>query len=190
MGVTAHFFAYDPRAYDGPPTIDRLHARGDLDDELGVTPGAADRLREIATPLGDNKRWYDNLAGDFAWSCARQHVDGEARAAIDRWRSHLFWDTEAEGCRCGREPTVVAEGEVVYERALLEHIVSLACPLGPVGPALSLEFDGEPPKTERLHQHWIYDLDGFEWLAGEWHAAFERALGAGPGWGLLRWVWY
>ena len=29
---------------------------------------AAGRLCEVPTPLGDNKRWYDNLAGDFAWT--------------------------------------------------------------------------------------------------------------------------
>lgn len=190
MGVTAHFFAYDPQAYRQPPTVDGLLERGDVDRELTVAAEAGARLCEVPTPLGDNKRWYDNLAGAFAWACARKHVESGARAAIDRWLSHLFWDANGAGCPCGREPLAVAESEVVYDRALLEHIASLACPLEVVGPALSIEFDGDPPKTERLVRPWIYDLDEFEVLALEWHRVFKRALAAGPGWGLLRWVWY
>jgi len=190
MGVTAHFFAYDPRAYGVPPTIDRLLEAGDIDRDLEVAGEAKGRLIEVPTPLGDNKRWYDNLAGDWAWACARKHVADEARAPIDRWLSHLFWDADVDGCPCGREPAVVAESEVVYDRALLEHIASLACSLQPAGPALAVEFDGDPPKTERFDRPWIYDADEFEGLVLEWHRIFERALEAGPGWGLLRWVWY
>lgn len=192
MGVTAHFFAFDPRAYPTPPTIETLRERGDLDDELSVLPSAAPRLRELTSILGSNKRWNDNLAGDYAWSCARQHVPAELRTALDHWLSHLFWDAGAAGdaCPCERGPTVVADHEVIYDRALLEHILSLACPLDPLEAALAVEFDGEPPRTERLPQTWIYDFDGFTWLVREWQRPFERALAAGPGWSLLRWVWH
>lgn len=190
MGVTAHFFAYDPRAYPEAPSIDALIALGDLDRELLVTADAGARLCEVQTPLGDNKQWNNNLAGDFAWACARKHVDAAARAPIDRWLSHLFWDTEGEGCPCGREPLVVADSEAVYDDALLEHIVSLECPLEAARSALSIEFDGDPPKTARLERPWIYDFDEFQALALAWHRIFVRARTAGPGWCLLRWIWY
>lgn len=190
MGVTAYFFAFDPRAYTTAPTIDRWVEWGELDRELEVASEASARLKAIPTVLGDNQRWYDNLAGDFAWTCARKHVAPEVRAELDVWLSHLFWDAGDEGCGCGREPTAVAEHEVVYDHALLEHILSLERSLLPVEAALSLEFDGDPPKTERLHRPWIYDYDGFCELALEWQRSFERASKAGPGWSLLRWVWY
>jgi hypothetical protein len=188
MGVTAFFYAYDPRVSPVPPTVEGLRASGALDDELTVIGEAARWLREIPSPLGDNKRWSDNLAGDWAWRCARAHVAAEARGPIDRWLSHLFW--EGEGCPCGREPLVVGDSQVVYDRALLEHIVSLACPLVALGPALSVEFDGDPPKSPRLDRPWIYDVGELEGLVHEWQRIFTEALAAGPGWQLLRWVWY
>jgi hypothetical protein len=190
VGVTAHFFAFDPRVYATPPTTDRWLAEGALDPELEVTKAAASALAEIQTPLGDNKRWSDNLAGDFAWSCARKHVDPGARDEIDRWLSHLFWDADGRGCPCGRSPIVVADQEVIYDRALLEHVVSLKRSLAPAEAALAFEFAGDPPRTERFHASWIYELDGLEWLTSTWHQIFERAVAAGPGWSLLQWVWY
>jgi len=190
MGVTAHFFAFDPRAYTTPPTIERWVEWGDLDRELEVMDEANARLVAIPSLLGDNKRWYDNLAGDFAWTCARKHVAPKARAELDTWLSHLFWDAGDEGCSCGHGPTAVAEHEVVYDHALLEHILSLERSLLPVEAALPLEFDGDPPKTERLHRPWIYDYECFCELVFEWQRGFERAMKAGPGWSLLRWVWY
>ena len=190
VGVTAHFFAYDPRAYPKHPTIDELTALGDLDGELEVAPDAGARLREVPTPLGDNKQWSNSLAGDFAWACARKHVEAAARAPIDRWLSHLFWDTATEGCPCGRLPLTVDDCQVVYEPALLEHILSLECALEAARSALSIEFDGDPPKTPRFERPWIYDFDEFQELALEWHRIFLRARTAGPGWCLLRWIWY
>ena len=190
MGVTAYFFAFDPRAYTTPPTIERWVEEGELDRELEVVGKAHAWLKPISSPLGDNKRWYDNLAGDFAWTCARKHVAPKARAELDAWLSHLFWDTNDAGCPCGRAPLGVAEHEVVYDSVLLEHILSLERPLEPVEPALAIEFDGAPPKTERLHQPWIYDIEGFCWLVLEHQRIFERAKQADPGWSLLRWVWY
>lgn len=117
-------------------------------------------------------------------------MEPESRVQIDTWLSHLFWDAGVEGCSCGRRPSSIAEHEVVYDHALLEHILSLECSLLPVEAALSIEFDGIPPKTERIHQPWIYDYEGFCELAFEWHRSFERARKAGPGWSLLRWVWF
>ena len=98
MGVTAHFFAFDPRVYTTPPTVARLLESGHVDPELRVLGEANAWLREVDSPLGNNKRWYDNLAGDLAWSRARSHVAPDLRAALDRWLSHLFWDADAEGC--------------------------------------------------------------------------------------------
>jgi hypothetical protein len=201
MGVTAHFFAFDPRVYTTPPTIDRWLQWEELDRELQVLGKANAWLKPLPSPLGDNKRWYDNLAGDFAWTCARKHVPPEPRAEIDRWLSHLFWQTDDDadiaadtantaGCPCKRHPTPVADQEVVYDHALLEHISSLECSLLAVEPALAIEFDGDPPKTERLHRPWIYDFDCFCELAFEWQSLFERARKAGPGWSLFRWIWY
>lgn len=66
MGVTAYFFAFDPRVYATPPTIDRWVERGELDRELEVVDEAKAWLKEIHSPLGDNKRWYDNLAAGAA----------------------------------------------------------------------------------------------------------------------------
>lgn len=189
MGVTAHFFAFDPRVQATPPTIDRWVSEGALDSELEVTPPTP-WLRAILTPLGDNKRWYDNLAGDFAWLCVRKHVAPELRVELDAWLSHLFWDADGEGCPCGRAPTAVAEHEVVYDHALLEHILSLERPLDLVEPALALEFDGDPPKTERLHRPWIYDFGCFRDLVLAHQRIFKRATKAGRGWSLLRWVWH
>ena len=163
---------------------------GAIDQELEVKDVAVAALKEVPTWLGDNKRWYDNLAGDFAWARARAHVGDQSRAEIDRWLSHLFWDGEGQGCSCGREPIVVAEHEVIFDRALLDHIVSLECSLLPAAPALSFEFDGDPPKTERFHNAWIYEFDGFEALISEWQRIFKHAIKAGPEWSLLRWVWY
>lgn len=190
MGVTAHFFAFDPRVQATLPTIDGWVESGAIDRELEVTAEARAWLKAIETPLGDNKRWYDNLAGDFAWARAREHVDPGLRVELDAWLSHLFWDApEGHACACGREPTGVADHEVVFDAALLEHLVSLERPLEPVRDGLSIEFDGDPPKSPRLEQPWIYDFDGFEWLVGEHQRVFTRALEAGPGWSLLRWVW-
>lgn len=59
MGITAYFFAFDPRVYATPPTIDRWVERGELDRELEVVDEAKAWLKEIHLPLGDNKRWYD-----------------------------------------------------------------------------------------------------------------------------------
>ena len=190
MGVTAHFFAFDPRRYTTPPSIDRWVEWGELDRELSIVGEASAWLKEIDTPLGNNKRWYDNLAGDFAWARARRHVAPEVRAELDAWLSHLFWDTDEEGCRCGREPVAVADCEVVYDAALLDHVLSLERPLAPVEAALAVELDGDPPKSPRLDRPWIYDFDGFCELASEWQRIFTRARKAGPEWSLLRWVWY
>ncbi|HEY0138611.1 MAG TPA: hypothetical protein VGB85_31220 [Nannocystis sp.] len=189
MGITAHFFAFDPRVCTTPPTIDQLVKSGAVDHELQVLGEAARWLKEIASPLGDNKRWYDNLAGDFAWSCAREHVAPEDRSPLDHWFSHLFWHGAADGrCPCGREPAVVAENEEVYDSALLEHILSLERPLWVVEPALAIEFNGDPPKTERLDRPWIYDFDNFCDLALMWQHLIRRATKAGPGWSLLQWL--
>jgi hypothetical protein len=187
VGVTVHFFAFDPAAYAVPPTIDGLVARGDVDRALCVAPAAAARLTEIDSRLGDNKRWYDNIDGDDAWSSARAHVDERARVALDHWLSHLFWDGGEDGCPCGRAPVGVAGGEVVYDRALVEHIVSLACALAPVEAALAL--GGDPSETEAPDRSWIYGFDGFCYMVHEWQRVFEETLRAGPERGLLRWVW-
>lgn len=189
MGVTAHFFAFDPRRTPTAPGIDRWFDCGAIDRELQVVGDAAAWLREIESPLGDNKRWYDNLAGDHAWSRARAHVDPDERAALDRWLSHLFWDAGDAGCPCGREPTSIGDSEVIYDHALLEHIVALARPLDPIEPALSYEFAGDPPRSQRFDRPWIYEYDGFSDLALTWHQLMQRALRAGPGWSLLRWIW-
>ena len=191
MGVTAHFFAFDPRVQITPPTIDRWVEQGALDRELEVAAEARAWLKPISTPLGDNKRWYDNLAGDFAWTRAREHVAPELRADLDAWLSHLFWDApEGHACPCGREPTMTADHELVFDAPLLEHLLALERPLEPVRLPLSLEFDGDPPKSPRLDRPWIYDFDGFSELVLEHQRIFTRALAAGPGWSLFRWVWY
>lgn len=52
------------------------------------------------------------------------------------------------------------------------------------------ELDGDPPKAERLHRPWIYDFDCFRELALEHQRVLARAMKAGRGWSLLRWVWY
>lgn len=191
MGVTVHFFAFDPKVLPEPPTMDRLLAWEALDREMVVADGARGWLREYGTVLGDNKKWYGNLCGDFAWSCARDHVAPDARAEIDRWLSHLFWDADGTGCPCGRAPTPVAPHEVIYDAALMAHILSLECSLLPLEQALPIEFDGDPPASPRLHRDtWIYDFDGFCWLVWQWQELFERVQQQRPGWSLLRWVWY
>jgi hypothetical protein len=190
MGVTAHFFAFDPCVYTVPPTMDRWLEWGELDREMEIVGKAKAWLRELPSPLGDNKRWYDNLAGEFAWTCARRHVDEPARAALDRWFSHLFWESAEHGCSCARQPETVAEDQVIYDRALIDHILSLAHPLEVLEPALAAEFQGDPPKTEPLHESWIYEMDGFASLVDRWQALFRAAAKAGPGWSLFRWVWY
>ena len=187
MGVTVHFFAFDPAAYAAPPTIDGLVAQGDLDDELSVIPAAASRLTEVDSRIGDNKRWYDNIDGDDAWSRARPHVDAASRIALDRWLSHLFWEPGDAGCPCGLAPVGVGEGEVVYDAALVAHIVSLACALEPVEAALALAF--APPGSEPPDRSWIYGVDGFCYLVHEWQRVFEETQRAGPDRALLRWVW-
>jgi hypothetical protein len=188
MGVTAHFFAFDPRRCTAAPGIDRWIECGALDRELQVVGDARAWLKEILSPLGDNKRWYDNLAGNFAWSRARAHVDPAERAALDVWLSHLFWDAGDAGCPCGRTPTSVGEHEVVYDHPLLEHIVALARPLWPVEAGLEYEFAGDPPRSQRFDRPWIYDHDGFTELVLTWHQLMKHALRAGPGWSLLQWV--
>ncbi len=190
MGVTAHFFAFDPRACATPTTIEGWRAAGALDDELEVSSDAHGWLRALDSPLGHNQRWYDNLAGDFAWTRAREHVAAAERIELDAWFSHLFWTEAGQGCACGREPSVVADAEVVYDDALLRHILALARPLEVVAPALALEFDGDPPKTERLNREWIYDFDGFCELVDAWQRVLAGARRAGEGWSLFRWVWY
>lgn len=190
MGVTAHFFAFDPRAAAAPTTIDGWRAAGALDDELDVSVDAHRWLRAIDSRLGDNKRWSDNLAGDFAWSRARQHVAPELRAELDAWFSHLFWDAQGHGCDCGRGPLVVGDAEIVYDAALLRHILGLARPLETIASALAHEFDGNPPRTERLDRPWIYDFDGFCDLVGEWQRLLAAPLAMGDGWSLFGWIWY
>ncbi|MEZ4453194.1 MAG: hypothetical protein R3B09_27275 [Nannocystaceae bacterium] len=155
-----------------------------------MRPEARSWLRSIATPLGDNQRWYDNLAGDFAWSCARRHVDPALRRPLDAWFGHLFWDAEDEGCNCGREPRSVGDDAHVLDDALLHHLLDLEAPLDPIADALTYEFGGDPPRTERLHRPWIYDPDGFVGLVDEHQRIITQARRAGPGWSLLRWVWY
>ncbi|HTE54829.1 MAG TPA: hypothetical protein VK698_28440 [Kofleriaceae bacterium] len=188
MGVTVHFYAFDPRVHTAGTTIERLVADGALDHELNVL-GSDRGLTAIESRLGDNKRWNDNLAGDHAWDRAREHVEPVARAGLDAWFSHLFWDRTGQGCPCGREPVIVAEGEVIFDDALIGHILSLGCPLAPVEPALAAEFEGDPPRTERLDRPWIYDFDLFSNLVAEHQQVFTDARKAGPGWHLLRWVW-
>jgi hypothetical protein len=187
MGVTAHFFAFDPRIHGAAPTTERWLAQGVLDEYLHVIGTG---VAPIATWLGDNKRWSDNLAGDFAWTRARGHVPEASRQALDRWLSHLFWEGESPGCPCARTPQAVADCEVVFDHALLAHTAALACPLEPAAAALALEFDGEPPRSEHFDSPWIYDFEGFCALVSEWQRITTVALAAGPDWSLLRWVWY
>lgn len=191
MGVTAHFFAFDPAAYSAPPTIDALRERGDIDDALVVARAARERLLSLDSALGDNKKWNANLCGDFAWSRGRRHVAADLRAELDAWFSHLFWEAEgADGCPCGDHPKVVADDEVIFDRRLIEHILGLERSLEPVAPALAREFVGDPPASPRLHRHdWIYDYEGFSWLVDAWMRPLRQAHGRSPGWSVLRWVW-
>ena len=189
MGVTASVFAFDARIWTAAASVDAWSDAGYLDDELCVVSDAETWLCEIDTPLGANKAWNDNLAGDFAWDRAREHVEAAARAQFDVWFSHLFWDAEERGCGCGRAPRVVAEGERVYARALLEHIGELTRPLAPIEAALEFEFGGQSPRSTRFHPHWIYDYDNFCGLVGEWRRIIDRALHAGPSYELLIGVW-
>lgn len=192
MGVTAHFFAFDPARTPGVPTMERLLEWGALDQEMVVQEAARPWLEEIGSVLGDNQKWTANLAGEFAWCCARKHVAPAERAAIDRWLSHLFWEApDGEGCTCGRGPAPVGDAQVVYDAALITHILSLECSLLPLQDALPREFDGDPPPTPRLHERhaWIYDHDGFCTLVWQWQDHLERVHRRRPSWSLLRWVW-
>ncbi len=197
MGVTAHFFAFDPERCPGVPTMDRLLEWGALDEAMEVQGPAKAWLVEVPSPLGDNKKWYANLAGDHAWSVARGHVDADVRGTIDRWLSHLFWcagegeeaSVEDSGCLCGESPVVVAEDELVYDAALIEHILGLECSLAPAEAALACSFGGDQPRNPRFDRPWIYDYDGFCWLVWAWQETLERARQSGAGWSLLRWVW-
>lgn len=191
MGVTAQFFAFDPRVQTTPPTIERWIEAGALDGDLEVMSEARAWLKAIDTPFGDNKRWYDNLAGDFAWTRAREHVAPGPRAELDAWFSHFFWDApEGRACPCGHEPTLAADHQVVFDAALLEHLRALERPLEAMREGLSIEFDGDPPKSPRVDRPWIYDFDGFRELVHEHQRVVTRALEAGRGWSLLRWVWF
>lgn len=182
-------FVFDARVWTAAPSVDAWVDAGHLDDELRVDAGAAGWLHELETPLGANKAWNDNLAGDFAWERAREHVEAQSRARLDAWFSHLFWDAQGRGCDCTRAARAVAEGELVYERALLEHIGELAHPLTAVEAALELEFGGDSPRSERFHRPWIYDHDNFCALVGEWRRLVDAALHAGPSYHLLVGIW-
>jgi hypothetical protein len=190
MGVTAHFFAFDPKRYTVVPTMDRWLASGELDRELQIADNARAWIKEIHSPLGDNKRWYDNLDADFAWTCARKHLAESDRRPLDLWFSHLFWDAGDHACPCGFAPLEVAPQELIYDRSLLDHLAALRAPMFAIEPALVFEFDGQPPRTERLQDSWIYDYDGFTWLVDAWHHIVAQARKAGPDWSLMRWVWY
>lgn len=186
MGVTTHWFAFDPAVF-AEPTVDALLAAGHLDDELEVTPHLAG-LVAVPSWLEDNKRWYRNLDADSAWSGARQVMSTEARAPYDRWFAHLFWDPPAAlGGDPVRAPHPVADGQVIYPAGLLRHILDLERPLDPVGAALRRVFaDGPPPLAG---YPWMYTADGFAALVGGWQSTFERVARDHPGWSLLRWVW-
>ncbi len=195
MGVTAHFFAVDLELCPGVPSIDRLVEWGALDRSLEVQGVAKAWLDEVPSILGDNKKWTCNIAGDHAWSVARRHVEPSSRAELDRWFSHLFWDAEdaddggRAACSCGLSPRGVADDELLYNAALIEHILALEVSLDPVEAALAYEFAGEPPRSPRFDRPWIYDMDGFSWLISAWRELMERTRRCGEGRSLLRWVW-
>ncbi len=189
MGVTAHFFAFDPHVYTTPPTVDRLIEWGELDDELVVQSKASGWLRELHSHLGSNKKWYDNLAGDWAWGAVREQVAPKERGAIDRWLSHLFWDPEpGQGCDCGLTPSAVADGESIYDDALLRHVLALETDLAPAMNALQRRWESRA-ESESFDREHVHEPEGFEFLVRERQAIFERATSAGAGWSLLQWIW-
>ena len=187
MGVTSHWFAFDPAVWSVRPTVDRLRTSGALDEDLSVTADARG-LAAVPSWLEANKHWYRNIDGDSAWSAARQHLPPEQRATYDRWFGHLFWDPPADAADTVAEaPLPVAEGELIYPAGLLRHIVALAAPLEPAAEAVRNAFaDGAPSWAG---YPWMYTGDGFATLVDGWHATLRRVVERHPGWSLLRWVW-
>jgi len=193
MGVTVHFFAFDPAAYPELPTIRGLLAAGDLDRELCVQPQARGRLVEVESHLGGNKRWYDNLIGDDAWQHARGWLPEERRAALDAYLSHLFYglrEREGERCGCGLQRLRVAESEHVYPPELLRHLVEGEEGFWGCEEELDAAF---APKV--IRDHWrkgeyFFSADGLEHLRSTWAALLSQAHRAGSGWALLQWVWF
>lgn len=190
MGVTVHFFAYDPNVYTLQPTMNRWLDWGELDEGMEIQGKARAWLKEIPSRLGDNKRWYDNLSADTAWSRSRRHVPEPARARIDHWLSHLMWrPAPGTGCGCEQAPREVAEQQVVFDDPLLRHILSLEHDLQPVEAALLRLRQEEPDLAGLYGRPWPFEYEGFTNLVWEHQSVFERATRAGAGWSLLRWVW-
>lgn len=187
MGVTTHWFAFDPAVFDGPPTVDRLLAAGHVDEALRVEPGVAG-LAAVPSWFEDNKRWYRNIDGESAWSAARRALSPGERAPYDRWFAHLFWDPPPDvDCGVVRTPRAVAADSVVYSAELLRHILDLAAPLDPVRAALQIAFADGPPAYAGYP--WMYAPEGFAALVDGWQSTLGYAARRHPGWSLLRWVW-
>lgn len=188
MGVTVHFFAFDPKAYSALPHLKFLIEMGDLDRELQVQPQAKQRLKEIQSHLGDNKRWYDNLVGDDAYEHARPFLPAENRAALDRWLGHLFY--QQPSCDCGLNPVSVADAEVVYSPELLQHLIDTEADFGACTDELEQAFAPKVIASHWRRKEYIFSADGLEHLRYAWASLIYHAHKAGPQWALLQWVWY
>ncbi len=190
MGVTAHFFAYDPAVYTQQPTMERWLEWGELDREMNVQPRARGWLRPISSYLGDNKRWTDNLSAQLVWSSVHLHMPLVDREPIGRLLSHLMSvPDEGLGCPCGRQPMSVAEGQTIYDHALMEHIVSLRVDLRPVEGAIEQALAQRPGLRDIVDRPHLLEFEFFEGLVAERLAIIRRAMKAGDDWSLLQWIW-
>lgn len=190
MGVTVHCFAFDPARWsaDGPPTVHRLFEAGALTDELTVAPGHEASLVEVPTRLGDNKRWYANLSAETIYDAARAHfADPVQRRAVDRLLRMLFWDPP-ESAPPDDRPVEVSALTYVYPSRLIERISSRATfDRQPLADAIRAAASSpQRPVVDHIH---LWEPDWFmDWL-DVWLGLFRAVRAAGPGWGLLMWVW-
>ena len=115
MGIEAIFYGYDEAwfetNYPQIVTINMLLDTLIVSEEFEVMPQFIDRIQEIDSLIGSNKKWYNNLGCEDVYSKVRDYLPADLRRHSDNLFNLLFWERERV---CSDRPQQI--GCPIYDR--------------------------------------------------------------------------